>query len=234
MSAIPYLNRRSLLAGLAASPIALTGIGAFPSAARAQAQGAGLISPNVCLVTPAMTEGPYYFDPDLVRADVTEDREGMPLRLQIQVVSADCVAIPNARVDIWHCDARGIYSGYRNRGTGNDARGETFLRGTQMTNANGTTTFQTIYPGWYPGRTTHIHYKVFLDQRTVLTSQLFFPDTVSEALFDSTAPYNERAGQRDTMNSSDGILRRAGDGAYAAVQQYPEYYDAALVVGINA
>jgi protocatechuate 3,4-dioxygenase beta subunit len=233
MSPVSKLNRRALIAGLAASPVVALGIGTFPQSVRAQAQSIGLISPNVCLVMPEATEGPYYFDPELQRADVTEDREGIPMRLQMQVVDAECVPIEGARVDIWHCDARGIYSGYTNRGTGVDARGETFLRGTQSTNARGVVTFQTIYPGWYSGRTTHIHYKVFLDAQTVLTSQMFFPDPLSEYLFQNVAPYNERANARDTMNSDDWILDQVGDGGFAAVREQKEYYDAALVVGVN-
>ncbi|MBV6635823.1 intradiol ring-cleavage dioxygenase [Mameliella alba] len=226
-------TRRALLAGFAASPIAVAGVGAFPRAARAQAQAAGLITPNVCMVLPETTEGPYYFDPELVRRDITEGREGEAMRLQLQVVDADCQPIEGARVDIWHCDARGIYSGYRNRGTDIDARGETFLRGTQTTGDRGVATFDTIYPGWYPGRTTHIHYKVFLDERSVLTSQIFFPDALSEYLFQAVAPYNEREDPRDTMNRDDWIAQRAGEGAFAAIREQASGYDAALVVGID-
>ncbi|WP_417206407.1 intradiol ring-cleavage dioxygenase [Antarctobacter sp.] len=225
-------TRRALLAGFAASPIAVAGIGAFPRSARAQAQAAGLITPNVCMVLPEVTEGPYYFDPDMVRRDITEDRDGIPMRLHLQVVNADCQPVAGARVDIWHCDARGIYSGYRNTGTDIDARGETFLRGTQTTGADGVTRFDTIYPGWYRGRTTHVHYKVFLDERTVLTSQIFFPDALSEYLFQSVAPYNERGQRRDTMNGTDWIAEQAGEGAFASIREQKSYYDAALVVGI--
>lgn len=226
-------TRRALLAGFAASPIAVAGVGAFPRAARAQAQAAGLITPNVCMVLPETTEGPYYFDPELVRRDITEGREGEAMRLQLQVVDAECQPIEGARVDIWHCDARGIYSGYRNRGTDIEARGETFLRGTQTTGDRGVATFDTIYPGWYPGRTTHIHYKVLLDERSVLTSQIFFPDALSEYLFQAVAPYNEREDARDTMNRDDWIAQRAGEGAFAAIREQASGYDAALVVGID-
>ncbi|KHQ55210.1 intradiol ring-cleavage dioxygenase [Mameliella alba] len=226
-------TRRALLAGFAASPIAVAGVGAFPRAARAQAEAAGLITPNVCMVLPETTEGPYYFDPELIRRDITEGREGEAMRLQLQVVDPECQPMEGARVDIWHCDARGIYSGYRNRGTDFDARGETFLRGTQTTGDRGVATFDTIYPGWYPGRTTHIHYKVFLDERSVLTSQIFFPDALSEYLFQAVAPYNEREDPRDTMNRDDWIAQRAGEGAFAAIREQASGYDAALVVGIE-
>ncbi|SPF77813.1 intradiol ring-cleavage dioxygenase [Pseudoprimorskyibacter insulae] len=229
------LNRRSLLAGFAASPVVAAGIGAFPSAARSEAATAGLISPNVCMVLPEVTEGPYYFDPELVRADITEGKPGIPLKMQLQVVSADCTPIPGARVDIWHCDALGNYSGYKSQGSDgtNDTSGETFLRGTLMTDDSGIAAFTTIYPGWYRGRTTHIHYKVFLDERTVLTSQIFFPDALSEYLFQNTAPYNERTANRDTTNANDGIAKQVGEGGYAAIREQYGYYDAALVVGVD-
>lgn len=228
------VNRRHVLGALAASPIASLGIGAFPSSARAQAQAIGLITPNVCMVMPEVTEGPYYLDENLVRADITEDRQGIPMRLQMQVVTADCQPIENARVDVWHCDAEGNYSGYANQGSDGvlDTSDQVFLRGTQMTKADGTVTFQTIYPGWYRGRTTHIHYKVYLDEKTLLTSQIFFPDALSEYLFQSVTPYNNRKAKRDTTNSNDWIASEAGSGAYAAVREQPEYYDAALVVGV--
>lgn len=233
----PNLSRRNLLRALAASPVA-AGAATFPLAARAEASSAataaGLITPNVCLVMPEVTEGPYYIDPNLVRADITEDRTGIPLVLQMQVVNADCTPIEGARVDVWHCDAEGNYSGYANQGSEAtlDTTGQTFLRGTQMTEAGGLVQFQTIYPGWYRGRTTHIHYKVFLDEVTVLTSQIFFPDALSQYLYDNIAPYT-RESTRDTINASDGIAQQAGDGAYAALREQSEGYVAQLVVGVN-
>lgn len=228
-------SRRSLLAGFAASPIAMAGVGAFPSQVRAQASSVGLITPNVCMVTPEVTEGPYYLDEDLVRAEIAEDRDGVPLRMMLQVVTADCTPVEGARVDIWHCDAAGNYSGYATQGSDGteDTSDQTFLRGTQTTGANGSVTFETIYPGWYRGRTTHIHYKVFLDERTVLTSQVFFPDALSEYLFQTVPPYNDRADSRDTTNRNDRIAKQAGEGAYASVREQYARYDAALVVGID-
>lgn len=227
------LSRRRLLAGFAASPVVAAGIGSFPGAARAQAVGAGLLTPNVCMVTPEVTEGPFYVDPELVRADITEDRAGIPMRLQMQVVTADCQPVADARVDVWHCDAQGVYSGVENLGVGEDTTGQTFLRGTQTTDERGVVTFQSIFPGWYRGRTTHVHYKVFLDDTTVLTSQIFFPDTLAEYLFRNVDPYNVRGATRDTMNGDDWIAEQAGEGAFAAIREQKDYYDAALVVGIN-
>lgn len=231
----PRPTRRAMLAGFAASPVVATGVGVFPSKARAQASAAGLLTPNVCMVLPEVTEGPYYVDERLLRADITEDREGVPLRLQMQVVTADCRPVPEARVDIWHCDAQGNYSGYARQGSDgtNDTSGETFLRGTQISDENGLVGFDTIYPGWYRGRTTHIHYKVFLDESTVLTSQIFFPDALSQYLYLAVPPYNDRSAERDTMNGNDGIAQQAGEGAFAAIREQQARYDAALVVGID-
>lgn len=225
-------NRRQLLAALAASPIVATGIGAFPRAVRAEAASAGLISPNVCMVMPEVTEGPYYFDPELVRAEITEGKAGIPMEMAIQVVDSSCTPLAGARVDLWHCDAEGNYSGY-SQNAGGDTSGETFLRGTLMTDETGVATFRTIYPGWYAGRTTHMHYKVFLDERTVLTSQIFFPDALSQYLYMAVDPYNRRSAQRDTVNANDWIAQELGDGGYAAIREQADRYVAQLVVGVD-
>ncbi|WP_246212638.1 hypothetical protein [Marivivens donghaensis] len=102
---------------------------------------------------PETTEGPYYIEPELVRADITEEKTGVPLKMQIQVVDANCTPIPDARVDIWHCDAQGNYSGYANQGSDGtvNTEGETFLRGTLMADESGIVSVDTIYPGWYRG-----------------------------------------------------------------------------------
>lgn len=236
----PIQDRRNLLKALVAAPIAVPVM--LPGHAKAAegndlalaAATMGLITTSVCSVTPETTEGPYYIDPDLVRKDITEGKPGIPLHMQIQVVTADCRPVSGARVDIWHCDAQGYYSGYANMGSNRDqdTTGQTFLRGTQMTDDNGIASFDTIYPGWYRGRTTHIHYKVFLDEKTVLTSQIFFPDALSEYVFLNDPTYI-RDEERDTVNSSDGIAEQAGQGAYAAIREQKERYVSALVVGID-
>ena len=239
-------GRRNLLKALLAAPVAIPILTHYAQAAEAEPQSTGasslalaaatmgLISSNVCAVMPETTEGPYYMDPKLVRQDITEGRPGIPLRMQLQVVTADCRPIAGARVDIWQCDAQGDYSGYANMGSDrdNDTTGQTFLRGTQMTDRNGIVTFDTIYPGWYRGRTTHIHYKVFLDQKTVLTSQIFFPDALSEYVYLKNAAY-ARGEERDTVNRIDGIADQAGQGAYCAIREQKDRYVAALVVGVD-
>ena len=179
-----------------------------------------------CSVTPEETEGPYYFDVDSIRSDIREDREGLLLRLALRVRDAkSCEPIENAVVDIWHCDAVGLYSGFESASTGGPGGGrtdeETYLRGAQATNADGVVEFRTVYPGWYGGRTVHIHAKVHLDKKTVLTSQLFFDEQVSEVVY-KRAPYSQRTG-RETFNDTDGIFneallvsaRKQGDGYLA-------------------
>lgn len=230
-----HMNRRAMLRALSMSPFVLTGVGVFSAADRAAAQAIGLVAPNVCMVTPEVTEGPYYLGAGLMRSDITEGKDGIPMSQEIQVVDASCTPIEGARVDIWHCDAEGNYSGYSNQGSDRtvDTSDQTFLRGSQMTDARGVVRFETIYPGWYRGRTTHIHYKVWLDDRTILTSQIFYPDALSEYLFQTVPPYNNREANRDTTNTNDWIAKQAGDGAFAMIREQPGRYEAALVVGIN-
>jgi len=219
------LSRRSLLAALAAVPL-----GTLPSGLVRQARAQGLITGTVCMAQPEAAAGPFYLDPGLVRRDITEDRVGAPMTLRLQVVQADCAPIEGARVDVWQCDAEGVYSGVRSGLA--DARGRSFLRGTQDTDAGGVVAFATIYPGWYPGRTPHIHYKVFLGGRTVLTGQLYFPDAVTAQVYASARPYRGR-GAADTVNGADFLYRRAGAVAVADVSGTTAQLDAALVVGVR-
>jgi protocatechuate 3,4-dioxygenase beta subunit len=152
-----------------------------------------------CALTPAQTEGPFYVDVDAIRRDIRDDREGAALRLGVRVLRADgCTPVPDAVFEVWHCDAAGVYSGVQ----GDGAR---FLRGAQVTDADGIAQITTIYPGWYPGRAVHVHLKVFTSNRETLTSQLYFPDDVTDRVL-AAAPYAER-GARDTRNEDDGIFR---------------------------
>ena len=117
--------------------------------------------------------------------------------------------LSGVRVDVWHCDARGFYSGYEGQGDdqATSTVGQKFLRGVQITDGNGLVTFETIYPGWYHGRTTHIHIKAFLGDGKVATSQLFFPDALSEFIYENISPYAERKAARDTINATDFDVR---------------------------
>jgi protocatechuate 3,4-dioxygenase beta subunit len=223
-------DRRALLRALALLPL---GLGSrMPAWAEGAAADAGLIAANVCVLSPETTAGPFYVDPRLVRRDIREGRPGVPLDLALQVVDADCRPIPEARVDVWHCDAAGDYSGFARQGSRSTA-GETFLRGTQATAADGVARFRTIWPGWYRGRTPHVHFKVFLDDRTALTSQLFFPDGISDRIYRAVPAYAGR-GAADTTNARDGIARRAGRAAVARASGTSAGMEAALVVGIDA
>lgn len=218
------MSRRKLLRALSLATVSVSG--ALPFALQARAQEAGLITGSVCLVQPALAEGPFHLDGIPRRGDIREDRQGVPLSLRLQVVTADCGAIPGARVEVWHCDAAGVYSGV-------SGQAGTFLRGLQETGPDGVAAFATIYPGWYPGRTPHIHYKVHLDDNRVLTSQLFFPDSVSAAIY-SMDPAYARRGAQDTGNAQDGIARTAGERAVAAITGDMSAPEAALVVGVAA
>jgi protocatechuate 3,4-dioxygenase beta subunit len=152
-----------------------------------------------CRLAPQTTEGPFYFDVDRIRSDIREDREGTELRLGVRVRAADsCTPIENAVVDVWHCDALGSYSGFE------EARGETYCRGAQVTNSDGIAQFKTVYPGWYPGRTPHVHAKVHLDRTTVLTTQLYFTDDRTEIVYESE-PYASQPDRTDT-NESDPLF----------------------------
>jgi protocatechuate 3,4-dioxygenase beta subunit len=173
------------------------------------------------VLTPEQTEGPYYIAKEKVRSNITEHRTGTPLQLRFSVVDAStCKPIKGAAVDIWHCDAGGIYSGFEAASTGGAPGGNsgptdthTFLRGIQFTDSRGHASFQTLYPGWYRGRTVHIHVKVHLDRvivgHVVHTGQLYFPDSLTGRVYQSE-PYKARAAARDTFNSTDGIYQNGG------------------------
>jgi protocatechuate 3,4-dioxygenase beta subunit len=190
-----------------------------------------------CTLSPEQTEGPYYFDVDSIRGDIREDRPGMPLRLVMRVQdSAACTPIANAVVDIWHCDAGGVYSGFESASQGGPGGGartddETYLRGAQVTNADGIVEFTTIYPGWYRGRTVHIHTKVHLDSSTLLTSQLYFDEQVTAAVH-QTAPYASRSG-RDTFNDGDGIFSGTGERALLTLAKEGDGYRGVITLAVK-
>lgn len=260
-----------------------------------------------CVMTSEETQGPYWFDVDSIRRDIREDRPGLELQLALRVqdlenCSADgsASAVANAVVEIWHCDAGGVYSGFEsgsiaaNQGGGGQGGGTppmggagggpggtppaggpggpggmappegmtppdggsgmggsgetsdgsysvgdseatttddgTYLRGAQVTDANGIAYFTTIFPGWYVGRTVHIHVKVHIDKSTVLTTQLYFDDTINDEIFSTVDPYTDHTG-RDTRNDSDGIFDESG---MMTVSQQPDRILAAVNLGIDA
>src|SRR5262249_54783384 len=144
-----------------------------------------------CVMTVAKTVGPYFVDEKLNRSDVrsnTSDgavQAGIPLTLKLQVFDADndCAPVSGATVDIWHANAAGLYSDESANGTS----GQNWLRGYQTTDSGGAVTFTTIYPGWYTGRTVHIHFKVRVyngaTETLEFTSQLFFTDDMNKQVF---------------------------------------------------
>jgi protocatechuate 3,4-dioxygenase beta subunit len=179
-----------------------------------------------------------------VRRNIRENRAGTSLELKLQVVdAATCRPIKNAAVDIWHCDAGGIYSGFQaaSRGGAPGSAGPTdkatFLRGIQFTNSRGLASFQSVYPGWYRGRTVHIHVKVHLNHDTVghvaHTGQLYFHDSLTSAVY-QRSPYKSRAAARDTFNNTDGIFAQGGAQSMLTVKRTKNNgYIATITMGVQ-
>jgi protocatechuate 3,4-dioxygenase beta subunit len=164
-----------------------------------------------CVLTASLTEGPYFVDERLNRSDIRTDpvtgavSAGVPLDLTFNVSrfqSAACTALTGAYLDVWHCDAAGVYSDVSGSGSGHR-----FLRGYQITDASGIARFTTVDPGWYQGRAVHIHFKLrlFTGSTTTyeFTSQFFFNETLTTTVH-AQSPYSSK-GTRDTLNTSDGI-----------------------------
>jgi protocatechuate 3,4-dioxygenase beta subunit len=205
-----------------------------------------LADAHTCALTPETIAGPTWFDAHAVRSDVREDRPGTPLELAFRVAQGGaCTPVPNAVVDLWQCDAAGMYSGFAGAAPGQggsraaaadeygDAQSQPtdpqrFLRGTQVTGTDGIVQFATIYPGWYPTRTAHLHLKVHLDAATVLTTQLFFDDAISDAVY-ATAPYSAHPG-RDTRNDGDAFYQPAGQ---LRLEQDGGRWLGAIVLGVS-
>ena len=200
------LTRREALALLGGGGLAALVPG------RGAAQPAGT---PTCVARPALTEGPYFVDEKLNRSDIRSDpangsvRPGAPLRLALRVSRLSggaCAPLPGAMVDLWHCDALGVYSDVQDPG-GNTV-GQKFLRGYQTTDGEGLARFTTIYPGAYRGRAVHIHFKVRTAQGQEFTSQIYFDEAVTDRAH-AQAPYAGRGGSR-LRNERDGLYRQGG------------------------
>ena len=263
----PSTSAAASTAGTTASTAATT---TAPTTATTQATTTSAIAPVP--LAAETTEGPYYLDLNLVRSDLREDRKGAQLELAFTVVDEAGKPIPNAAVDVWHCDADGAYSGFVSAsaggpggggpggpppggggpppggggpGSGGDATAgdrtvsvatpgdpSTFLRGVQMTNAAGQVAFTTVYPGWYRGRTVHIHVLVNVGAKAVHVGQVFFDDTFTDSVYAATAPYSERAA-RDLRNASDGIFNGTGGTGVLTVQKSGDRYSSMLVMAVK-
>jgi protocatechuate 3,4-dioxygenase beta subunit len=226
---LPLSRRRALawLGGLGLAAILPGCADDEPDAASTTTTAAGTNTSAAsadCVLMPELTEGPYYLDLDLVRRDITEDRPGLPFDLAVTVVDAEkCEAIEGAAVDVWHCDAEGAYSGV-------EGDSGTFLRGVQMTGADGVASFRTIVPGWYTGRAVHVHLKVALATDDVHTGQLFFDEATLAAAYESD-PYAAR-GAPDTSNEADSIFGESGGATIVAVTP-GETYRGAVTLGVQ-
>jgi protocatechuate 3,4-dioxygenase beta subunit len=220
------ITRKASLLGLFGGALGLAGWKAAPSGA---AGGPAAVASGgvTCVLTPELTEGPYYIDGEKVRRNITEGRPGAPLTLRLAVVNAStCKPIKGASVDIWHADAGGVYSGF-GAGSGN----RTFMRGIQRTDAAGIARFQTVYPGWYQGRTVHIHVKVHVGGNVVHTGQLFFNDAVTDAVY-RRAPYAKRP-NRTTRNTADSIYVNGGSKSIVRVRKQGTGYAGGVTMAVH-
>ena len=210
-----HLSRREAMVLLGGASAAWL-VGGLPTTA----QAVSVNSQSLCIVRPEQTEGPYFIDERLQRSDIRSDptdkrvTPGTPFALTFQVMRLtqhDCVPLPDVQVDIWHCDARGIYSDVQDPGF--DTTGQKFLRGFQMTDVQGTARFLTIYPGWYPIRTVHIHFKIrtapIARRSFEFTSQVYFRDEWTDRIH-TALPYSSM-GPRRVRNQQDFIFRDGGE-----------------------
>ena len=172
-------------------------------------------------------------NPAFFRRDITEGRAGLPLTLRLTLVnvSTGCTPIAGYNIEVWQCDAAGNYSEYQQPGF--NGTGQTFLRGVQTTDSGGVVTFNTIYPGWYQGRATHIHVDVFRGTTLVKSTQIAFPEDVTRTVY-ATGVYAAK-GQSPTSNSGDMVF---SDGVQLELASLTgstaSGYTATLQVGINA
>jgi protocatechuate 3,4-dioxygenase beta subunit len=228
------LRRREVLAllgaggaaALAAGPLARIVNARTATATIAPEVAAGTLAQTTtaasCVVKPELTEGPYFVDENLNRSDIRVEqldgsiKDGVPLGLVFnvsQIAGGSCAAVSGAKVDVWHCDALGVYSDVNDRSFPNSTLGQSFLRGYQLTADDGSARFTTIYPGWYAGRAVHIHFKIRTTSTTgepyEFTSQLFLDDALTDQVH-AQQPYASK-GQRNMRNAQDGIYREGGD-----------------------
>jgi protocatechuate 3,4-dioxygenase beta subunit len=234
---IKLLSRRELIA-LLGGGAAISAIGC--SSVRSNTPD--LSKMVACVVSPEQTAGPYFVDEKLNRRDIRSDpkngkiKPGAELELELrimQVSKENCVPLAGAVVDIWHCDANGIYSDVED--FSGDTRGQKFLRGYQVSDKNGMVNFKTIYPGWYEGRTVHIHYKVRVkvagQGSFEHTSQLYFDEKITTEI-SKLKPYRERESTR-VSNQRDGIFRGGGTKLMLDLRKNGNSYLGKYSIGLN-
>jgi protocatechuate 3,4-dioxygenase beta subunit len=225
------VSRREMLNLLGATGLTLLAGQSFAQSPRAPS----------CVATPEQTEGPYFVDEGLKRSDIRSDpadgsiTEGAPLTLRLVISSIDkagCRPVSGAIVDIWHCDAAGAYSDARDPRF--STAGKKFLRGYQVTDQDGAVRFTTIYPGWYPGRAVHIHFKVRTAPKAAraheFTSQLYFDDAITDRAH-RRLPYAERRARR-ARNEDDGLFHDGGDQLMLRLTENPQGYAGSFHVGL--
>jgi protocatechuate 3,4-dioxygenase beta subunit len=195
------------------------------------------------VVRPEVTEGPYFKDEKINRSDIRSDtasgavKAGAPLALTFMVYQANnsCAPLKGAMVDVWHCDAVGTYSDTTDANWGSTV-GQNYLRGYQLTDDTGKASFTTIYPGWYNGRTIHIHFKIRTTgtngQAYEFTSQLFFDENLTNTVL-TQAPYNSKKGTRSTTNANDGIYQSVGSQMILALSPGGTGYAGSFAVGLD-
>jgi protocatechuate 3,4-dioxygenase beta subunit len=199
------------------------------------------VSRSLCVVRPEQTEGPYFVDERLHRSDIRSDptdgriTTGTPLSLTFRVMrlnAGDCQPVSGAQIDVWQCDAAGVYSDVEDPGF--NTLGKKFLRGHQFTDAQGDARFLTIYPGWYPIRTVHIHFKirtaVIAGKRFGFTSQLYFPDELTDRVH-TALPYSSK-GRRRVRNHHDFIFRDGGNQLMLDLSETNGGYAATFPIGL--
>jgi protocatechuate 3,4-dioxygenase beta subunit len=245
-----HLSRREMLR-LTGATVATVLVGSSPrqSGSGAPTSGStqrptGTAATPSCVVRPQQTEGPYFVDEQLNRSDIRSDpsdgsvKEGVPVRLVFHVsriVGSACTPLSGAVVDVWQCDALGVYSDVQDINGLFDTRGKKFLRGYQMADVRGTAQFIAIYPGWYPGRTVHIHFKIRTDppaQRSFeFASQLYFDDSITDQVH-GQAPYATK-GQRSVKNDRDYIFRAGGNQLMLLLTEDVQGYVGTFDIGLQ-
>jgi protocatechuate 3,4-dioxygenase beta subunit len=217
------LSRRTTLVRAGGLAAAALGASSLPAGAASTPASA-----PACVLSPEMTEGPYYLDDAKLRRNITEGQPGAPLALHLSVLDATtCKPIEGAAVDIWHASAGGLYSGEQDNGT----VGRTYLRGIQRTDASGVALFKTVYPGWYRGRAVHIHVKVHAGGDVVHTGQLFFRDAFTAGVY-KRAPYKAR-GAPDMLNADDSIYADGGSRSLLRLRTAGKGYVGSIGMGVR-